>query len=365
MSRTFNPFKADQSLIKSESRAGYLVPSRLSFQSNPSKAKGPIRLFLVLLVLFTIGFYLSLRFGAVSYSHAEIWSVLRQPLVSNELQDVIIDLRLPRMVAAILVGAAMATAGLMMQGITRNPIADPGFLGINAGAGLALVIGYALFGSMHYSGILLLCLLGSVLSSALVYGLSYVPGRGYNQLRLLLAGAMVSSLFSAIGQAITIYFKLSTAVIGWQAGGLIGVNWGMIRIIGPIIIVGLSLAQLFAHQLTILSFNETIAKSLGQRTNLMTVVLLGITLLLSAAGVAMIGAIAFVGLIIPHAVKHFVVKDYRILLPLTLFGGATFMLWVDLVCRIYNPPYETPLNAIISLVGLPCFLWLVRKGDQL
>lgn len=350
---------------KQESRSSRLISSRLSLQDKPSKPQRPIRLGIALLGFFVIGFYLSLRFGAVSYSHADIWSVLRQPLVSNDLQDVIIDLRLPRMVAAILVGAAMATAGLMMQGITRNPIADPGFLGVNAGAGLALVIGYALFGSMHYSGILLLCLLGSLVASVLVYGLSYVPRKGYDQLRLLLAGAMVSSLFSAIGQAITIYFNLSTAVIGWQAGGLIGVNWGMIRIIGPIILVGLVLAQIFAHQLTILSFNETVAKSLGQRTNIMTFILLGIVLLLSAAGVAMIGAIAFVGLIIPHAIKHFVAKDYRLLLPFTMVGGATFMLWVDLVCRIYNPPYETPLNAIISLIGLPCFLWLVRKGDRL
>lgn len=336
-------------------------------QKNQSEQRGGASLpsvFFVISLIFILGFYLSLRFGAVTYSHEDLWHVLRQPLVSNDLQDVIIDIRLPRILAAILVGAAMSTAGLMMQGVTRNPIADPGFLGVNAGAGLALVLAYAIFGSLHYSGILLACLLGATLASLLVFGLSYVPRRGYDQVRLVLAGAMVATLFSALGQALTIYFKLSGAVIGWQAGGLIGVNWGMLQIIGPIILLALVLSQIFAHQLTILSFNETLAKSLGQKTGLMTVILLGLTLLLSAAGVALIGAIAFVGLIIPHVIKRFVPKDYRLLLPFTMLAGGSFMLWVDLVCRVLNPPYETPLNAIISVIGLPCFLWLVRKEGK-
>ncbi|MGT2785491.1 FecCD family ABC transporter permease [Streptococcus merionis] len=322
-------------------------------------------IFLTIFALFLVGIYLSLRFGARVYSHSDIWGVLAAPDVESELQDVIMDLRLPRIVAAMLVGAAMSVAGLMMQGITRNPIADPGLLGVNAGAGLALVLAYAFFGSLHYSWILAFCLLGSVVACALVFGLSYVPRRGYNQLRLILAGAMVATLFSALGQGITIYFGLSSAVVGWQAGGLIGVNWKMVQIIGPIILIGLILAQLLAHQLTVLSFNETVAKSLGQRTGEMTVALLGIVLLLSAASVALIGAVSFVGLIIPHLVKRFCPQNYRVLLPVTMLAGATFMIWGDLVCRIYNPPYETPFNAIISLLGLPFFFWLIRKSNVL
>ncbi len=118
---------------------------------------------------------------------------------------------------------------------------------------------------------------------------------------------MVASLFSAIGQAITIYFDLSTAVIGWQ-GGLVQVNWKMLAIIAPLIIIGLILAQLFSHQLTILSLNETVAKNLGQRTLLMTLVLLGIVLLLSASAVALVGSLSFIGLIIPHFIRMFTGK---------------------------------------------------------
>lgn len=325
----------------------------------------PLLVFFIISLLFVIGAYLSLRFGAISYSHQQLVETLRHPMTDSPVQDVVIDLRLPRMVAAILVGAAMAQAGAMMQGITRNVIADPGLLGINAGAGLALILGYAIFGSLHYSQILVICLLGSCLSAGLVFGLSYQVQKGYNQLRLILSGAMVASLFSAIGQAITIYFDLSTAVIGWQAGGLVQVNWKMLAIIGPLIIVGLILAQLFSHQLTILSLNETVAKNLGQRTALMTMVLLGIVLLLSAAAVALVGSLSFVGLIIPHFIRMFTGKNYKMLLPLTAFAGASFLIWVDLVCRSINPPAETPISAVISIIGLPCFLWLIRKEKHL
>lgn len=325
----------------------------------------PLLIFFIISLLFVIGTYLSLRFGAISYSHQQLVETLRHPMTDSPVQDVVIDLRLPRMVAAILVGAAMAQAGAMMQGITRNVIADPGLLGINAGAGLALILGYAIFGSLHYSQILVICLLGSCLAAGLVFGLSYQVQKGYNQLRLILSGAMVASLFSAIGQAITIYFDLSTAVIGWQAGGLVQVNWEMLAIIGPLIIVGLILAQLFSHQLTILSLNETVAKNLGQRTAPMTMVLLGIVLLLSAAAVALVGSLSFVGLIIPHFIRMFTGKNYKMLLPLTAFAGASFLIWVDLVCRSINPPAETPISAVISIIGLPCFLWLIRKEKHL
>ena len=325
----------------------------------------PLLVFFIISLLFVIGAYLSLRFGAISYSHQQLVETLRHPMTDSPVQDVVIDLRLPRMVAAILVGAAMAQAGAMMQGITRNVIADPGLLGINAGAGLALILGYAIFGSLHYSQILVICLLGSCLAAGLVFGLSYQVQKGYNQLRLILSGAMVASLFSAIGQAITIYFDLSAAVIGWQAGGLVQVNWKMLTIIGPLIIVGLILAQLFSHQLTILSLNETVAKNLGQRTALMSMVLLGIVFLLSAAAVALVGSLSFVGLIIPHFIRMFTGKNYKMLLPLTAFAGASFLIWVDLVCRSINPPAETPISAVISIIGLPCFLWLIRKEKHL
>ncbi|MGT2906844.1 FecCD family ABC transporter permease [Streptococcus dentiloxodontae] len=334
----------------------------LQYQNKP---KTLWLVFFIILVLFGSGCYFGARFGTINYTHNQLMNVLKNPAVNSDIQDVIFDLRIPRLFAAILVGAAMSQAGAIMQGVTRNPIADPGLLGINAGAGLALILAYAFLGSLHYSLILVICLLGSLLATLLVFGLAYQSKHGYNQLRLILAGAMVATFFSAIGQAVTIYFDLEKTVIGWQSGGFSQINWKMLAIIAPFILVGLLLAQLLAHQLTILSLNETVAKALGQETFKITIFLLLIVLLLSGAAVALVGSISFLGLIIPHFIRLFVPKDYRLILPLTAFSGAAFMIWVDLISRTINAPTEVPINALISIIGLPSFLWLVRKGRNL
>lgn len=315
--------------------------------------------------LFIVGGDVGLRYGAISYSHQEVWQTLFHPFSNTHIQNIIIDIRLPRLIASLLVGAAMAVAGAMMQGITRNPIADPGLLGINAGAGLALVIASTFSKGLHYTSILLVCLLGSTIATLLVFGIAFQPKKGIHQLRLILAGSMIATFCSSIGQGFTIYFKLSGAIIGWQAGGLVGVNWTMLAYIAPIILIGLLLAQLLSHQLTVFSLNETLAKGLGQRTLPMTIAFLTIVLLLSATSVALVGSLAFVGLIIPHLVRLFLPQNYKLLLPFSAATGATFMLWVDIVCRTFHPPYETPLNAIISLVGLPCFILLIRRRTEL
>ncbi|KXT77179.1 ABC-type Fe3+-siderophore transport system, permease component [Streptococcus sp. DD10] len=320
--------------------------------------------FITLLCLL-IGIYVGLRYGAISYQHTELINTLLNPLTDSKIQDVIMDIRLPRLLAALLVGAAMACSGLIMQGITRNPIADPGLLGINTGAGMALALASAFIKGLHYTLILMVCLLGSLVASILVFTLSYQPKKGYNQLRLVLAGAMISTLFSAIGQGVTLYFKLSGAIIGWQAGGLVGTNWTMLAYIAPLILIGLVLSFLFSHQLSILSLHETVAKSLGQRTLTMTMFLLGLVVLLSASSVALVGSLAFIGLIIPHFVKLFLSNDYRLLLPVTALVGGTFMLWADFISRIIHAPYETPLNAIIAIFGLPCFIFLIRGRREL
>ena len=318
--------------------------------------------FCILLILLIVGLYTGLRFGAISYSHNQLMRTLQQPFVDNSLQDVIIDLRLPRVLAAALVGAAMASAGGMMQGITRNAIADPGLLGINAGAGLALVVAYTLFGSLHYSLILLACMLGSVIATFCVFALAYQPGKGFPPQRLLLAGVMAATFFTALGQAIVLWANLSTRMIGWQAGGLAATNWRMLTIIGPVILLGLVLSRLMAHQLNVISLDQDVASALGQDTQRTRILLLATVLVLSAGAVALVGAIAFIGLIIPHCIALFSPRDFKRTLPMVALGGAVFLIWVDLICRVIQAPQETPMSAIISLVGLPCFLWLVRRN---
>ncbi|EIQ81240.1 putative ferrichrome ABC transporter (permease) [Streptococcus canis] len=320
-------------------------------------------LFALISLSLVLAIYCNLRFGAINLSHQDISRIFLGKQGGHKA-TVLLDIRIPRLIAAALVGAALAVSGAIMQGITRNPVADPGLLGINSGAGLALVLAYAFVPHLHYSLIILLSLLGSSLAAALVFGLSYQTGKGYHQLRLVLAGAMVSILLSALGQGITNYFHLANAVIGWQAGGLVGINWQMVTYIAPLILLGLLLAHLLSYQLTILSLSDCQATALGQNTNLISAVFIILVLVLSSAAVAVAGSISFVGLIIPHMIKIFVAKNYRQIIPLSVLLGASFMLWVDFACRNLNPPYETPLSALVSLVGFPCFLWLLRKGGS-
>lgn len=316
-------------------------------------------------ISFLLVFYLSLRFGAKTLSHQELMQILLNHSSHQRQATIVWNLRLPRIIGALLVGAALAVSGAIMQGITRNPIADPGLLGINSGAGLALVIAYAFFHHLHYSIIILVCLIGASLASFIVFGLSYQVSRGYQQLRLILAGAMVSTLFMALGQAITNYFHLANAIIGWQAGGLVATNWQMLTYIAPLILTALVLTQVLAYQLSILNLTENQAKSLGQSTVKMTLIFMILVLVLASAAVALAGSIAFVGLIIPHVIKKYFPQSYQLSLPLIALTGATFLLLVDLICRAINPPVETPLTAVVSFIGFPAFLWLVRKGGKL
>lgn len=333
--------------------------TKTSYFSHKNKPKFFWLVFFTLVLSLGLGFYASLRFGLPSFSQQDLFETLSQPFKESHLQNIIIDLRLPKTLAAALVGAALAVSGAIMQGITRNAIADPGLLGINAGAGFALVCGYALFKHLHYSSILLFSLLGAGLTTLLVFLLSYHPRKGFEQLRLVLSGAMIATLLTALGQGITLAFNLSTAVIGWQAGGLLGTNWKMLQIIAPFIILGLLFAQIFAHQLTILSLNETVAKGLGQKTGQVTFFFLTLVLLLSAAAVALVGSLALVGLMMPHFTKAISGKNYQKLLPLSALLGAVFMVWCDLLGSYL---VGTPLSAIVSFLTLPAFLYLMRKG---
>ncbi|TWS94075.1 iron ABC transporter permease [Streptococcus sp. sy018] len=339
-----------------------MTTSKSYFQTRPNHFW---LVFFISLISLGLGSYASLRFGAIRYSHQEVITILAQPFLESQAQNIIIDSRFPRLIAACLVGAGLATSGLITQAVTQNPISDPGLLGINAGAGLALVLAYLLIKKPHYSFILLFCLIGASLAALFVFGLAYQKKASNHQIRLILAGAMMTTLFSAIGQVITITNHLSTTIIGWQSGGLVAVNWSMITFIAPFILFGLGSALFFSHQLNLLNLEKSLSQALGQNIRRTQLLLLAIVLLLSASSVALVGNLAFIGLLIPHLAKLVIRQHYQQLLPLTMLWGASFMVWIDLLCRMINSPYETSLNAVVSLISLPSFLILIRKEQNL
>lgn len=319
---------------------------------------------LFLCVLLFIGFFIiSIVFGAAEATLKEIWLALTSGETSNTI-TVIREIRLPREVAAIAVGAALAVSGAIMQGITRNPLADPGLLGLTAGSNAALAITLAILPSVNYIGIMVACFIGAAVGSIMVFGIGAMKRGGFSPIRIVLAGSAVSAFLFAIGEGVSIYFKLSKEVSMWTAGGLIGTSWKQIQVIVPFIIIGVLLSLFLSRQLTILSLNEEVAVGLGQKIITIKVILFLVIILLAGAAVALVGNMAFIGLMIPHIVRVIVGTDYRFILPMTAILGATFMLFADTLGRTLNAPLETPVVAIVAIMGVPFFLFIVRKGGK-
>jgi len=302
-------------------------------------------------------------FGAADTTFKDVWLAL----LSNQTSEKILilqEIRLPREVAAIVVGAALAVSGAIMQGMTRNPLADPGLLGLTAGANAGLAIIIALLPSANYYGIMLACFIGAAVGALLVFGISAVKKGGFSPFRIVLAGSAISAFLFAISEGIAIFFKISKDVSMWTAGGVIGTSWGQLQIVVPFIIIGIILSIFLSRQLTILSLNEEVAVGLGQNTTRVKAFLFVIVIVLAGAAVALAGNLAFVGLLVPHIVRAIVGTDYRFILPMSTIFGGTFMLLADTIGRTLNSPYETPVAAIVAMIGLPFFLFIIRKGGK-
>lgn len=308
-------------------------------------------------------FVVAMVFGAADTTLKDVWLALTSHAAGENL-SLLREIRLPREIAAMVVGAALAVSGAIMQGMTRNPLADPGLLGLTAGANAALAVTMAFIPSSNYFYIMIACFIGAAIGSGMVFGIGAMKKGGFSPLRIVLAGAAVSAFLYAIAEGIGLAFKISKDVSMWTSGGIIGTSWGQLQIIVPVIVVGILIALVFSRQLTILSLSEEVAVGLGQNILRVKAVLFVITILLAGASVALIGNMTFIGLMIPHVVRAFAGKDYRFVLPLSALAGATFMLLADTLGRTINAPYETPVAAIVAVVGLPFFLFIVHKGGK-
>ncbi len=314
---------------------------------------GPMVLFLIM--------SFSITKGAAQIPISEVWDAFFNFNPDNTQHLIIIDLRLPRVIASALVGAAFAVSGAIMQGITRNPLADSGLMGLNAGAGFALSICFAFFPGMKYMKIILFSFLGAALGAALVNGIASMRKGGATPMRMVLAGAAVSSLLAALSQGIAIYFDVAQNVMFWTAGGVAGSSWEQIRIMLPWISGAILGAIALSRQVSLLSLGEETAKGLGLNTTVVTALCSAVVLILAGAAVSVVGAVGFVGLIVPHLVRYLVGVDYRWVIPSSAVLGAILVVLADLGSRTLNPPFETPLGSLISLVGVPFFLYLARK----
>jgi len=307
---------------------------------------------------------LGISVGAANIDFQTVWKSIFHYDSTREADQIIVGIRLPRELGAAIVGTAFAVGGAIMQGMTRNPLADPGLLGLNAGASLALACVFAFHPSATYLSVMFVSFIGAGIGAGLVFGLGSLRPGGMSPVRITLAGAAVSALLSALGEGMALYYKLSQDLAFWTAGGVSGTNWLQLKLIFPVVVVGMMMAIIFSKDLTILSFGEEMAKGLGQRTLLTKAVLMTVVLILAGAAVSLVGPVAFVGLMVPNIVRYLVGTDYRWIIPCSAVYGGILMVLADTVARMVNAPYETPIGAIVSIAGVPFFLYLARKGGR-
>jgi iron complex transport system permease protein len=313
------------------------------------------------LAALLLGLAVSVSVGAADIKLFTVWEAVFNFNPKLTQHQIIQELRLPRALAGALVGVGFAVSGAIMQGMTRNPLADPGLLGINAGAGFVLALCFAFFPGLPFHYLILFSFAGAAIGTGLVYGVSSMSKGGLSPVRLALAGAAVSALLVALSEGIAIYFHISQDLAFWYAGGVAGTKWLQIKLVWPWIVGGIIGALALSRSITVLSLGDEIAAGLGQRTGWVKIAGMLLSLVLAGTSVSAVGAVGFVGLVIPHVARALVGVDYRWIIPCSGILGALLMVTADIGARMINPPFETPIGALIALIGVPFFLYLARK----
>lgn len=281
----------------------------------------------------------------------------------NSFDRLIIQtVRLPRDLMAIAVGAALAVSGALMQGLTRNPLAETGILGIEAGGALAVVASLFLFGSSSPIANAGAAFVGAAIAAVSVYALGSLAPGGATPLNLTVAGAALTALISSITTAILIVSQRTLEEIRfWLAGSLAGRDFELFVLVLPLMLVGLILGLLLGKQISTLSLGEDVARGLGQKTLKIKVLTAISVVLLAGSSVAIAGPIGFVGLVVPHTVRFFIKSDYRWILPYSALFGAILILVSDIGARWLLRPQELPVGIMTALVGAPAFVYLARS----
>lgn len=275
----------------------------------------------------------------------------------------VVHARIPRTVLGLLAGGALGLAGAAMQGVARNPLADPGIMGVNAGAALAVVTGIYVFGIASFSGYIWFAFLGAAVAAVVVYLIASLGRDGATPVKLALAGAALSAgLFSLMNVILVSSQDTLDRFRFWQVGGVAGRDWSVVLPGLPFLAVGAAIVLLTGRILNSLALGDDIARGLGQRVGLTrAVTALGIVLLCGTA-TALAGPIGFVGLVIPHAVRFLTGPDYRWILPFSLVLAPVLLLGADIIGRVVLLPGEVPAGIMTALIGAPVFVWLVRRG---
>lgn len=328
--------------------------------NNAEKRYRKIIILTIFILLFIASFFFSLGNGAVNISPLNIVkSIIYEKDTVN--YQIIWNVRLPRTIAAILVGISLSLSGAILQGIMRNPLAGPNIIGVSSGGGFFAFIILILFPDYYYL-VPIGAFFGALLATLFIYVLAWKEGT--LPTRLILAGVAVSSLFSAgTNSLMTLYPDRVNGVIGFMVGGLSAITWRDVNMIFPYTLIGLILVFFLPERLNILMLGDEVATGLGVNIERTRFVFIIISSLLAGAAVSIVGLLGFVGLIVPHMARLFIGSDYRYLFPGTILLGSSIVMICDTLARIIFAPAEIPVGIIMSALGAPFFLYLLRKKE--
>jgi iron complex transport system permease protein len=333
-----------------------------------SRWRSPTTLLLGLgigIVLLLVCLVFSLSLGAADIELGTIYRALTD--FDDSTNHLIVrSVRLPRTLIALVVGAALAVAGAVMQGLTQNPLADPGILGVEIGAAFAVVVATFIFNINSLSVYAWFAFLGATIVAVLVYVIATLSPGGVTPLNLTIAGAVFSALIGTFISGIMIVSQHTLEETRfWLAGSVAGRDLDLLLQVLPYLMIGLALALVLGRQITTLSLGEDVAKGLGQNTILVKGLGAVSVVLLAGGSVAIAGPIGFVGLVIPHMARLVVGVDYRWILPYSAIFGAVLLTISDVAARLILRPLELPVGLIMPIIGAPLFLHLVRSRSKL
>jgi iron complex transport system permease protein len=312
----------------------------------------------VLAVLFVV----SIALGARGVGWAEISGALFGTDGGDEIGLAAVANRLPRTVLAVLVGSALSVSGATMQAVTRNPLAEPGILGVSSGAALAVVIGVAFFGLSDPYAYMALAVVGAAAAAVLVHVVGSLGRGGASPLKLALAGAAMTAAFSSLVNAILLpRVDVMTSFRFWQIGGVGGATWDRIVIVLPFLAAGVLVCFVNARGMNVLALGDDLAAGLGAGVARTRAASAAGAVVLAGVATSIAGPIVFVGLVVPHVCRLLVGSDHRWLLPFAALGGAALLVAADVAGRIIARPEEVEVGIVTAVIGAPVLIWVVRR----
>ena len=321
-----------------------------------------------LVILFLLFIAMAIGGLAFGYSSVSIDRILPVLLGHGSLKEefILFSVRLPRLLVLALAGMALALSGALLQTDTRNDLAEPGIIGINAGAGVCITVFYLYVQSdiTHYAYILpLIGLIGALMTAALIYLFSYERGRGIQPVKLVLIGVGFAAALSGLMMVMISSAERADVqfIAQWLAGNVWGADWPFVYALLPWLMVSLPVVFLKVNRMNILALNEPAAIGLGVNLKKERFVLLAVSVACSSAAVAVTGGISFVGLIAPHIAKRLVGPRHQHFLPVALFAGASLLLLADTIGRSLLAQSSIPAGIIVAIIGAPYFIYLLRK----